>query len=108
MCARALLTSLVLVSFASSASAGPVMTRASLGCRDRAVFERLTKFAVEGDKDSIKNYRIEQMLAGVCTMLDEGRQVHLEDTAISGGLVCVRPRGRTACYWVNKDAVKIK
>lgn len=75
-----------------------------IGCKDKKVFDKLTSFLVEGDKDAFKKHYMVAAALGVCKMLKLGTQVYLEDTAIFAGLVCVRPKGEEVCYWTNSEA----
>jgi hypothetical protein len=82
------------------------MVGASIGCKTKEEKSRLTHFLVDNDKEAFPKVATTAMLIGNCKIFNEGDAVYLSDTAIFSGLVCVRPRGETECFWTNLENYK--
>ena len=76
-----------------------------VGCRDRDYYSRLTRFAVQGDREAWSRALAEAALSGECTMFQADDPVFLADTAIFSGLVKIRREGELAEYWTASESV---
>lgn len=76
-----------------------------LGCAHRENFEKLSRYATQGDKDAFVKAATIYVMAGECVVLEDQEEVFLADTAIFSGLVKVRRKGKLAEYWTNIEAI---
>lgn len=77
-----------------------------IGCIDKEDYETLIGYAVDGDQAAFEQAFFEGLLAGTCTMFEDGEPVYLEDTALFSGLVQLRRPGETKAYWTAMEAIK--
>jgi hypothetical protein len=76
------------------------------GCSDRDYFEQIIRYAVDQDTEAFTEAIADGILAGNCTLFENGEPVYLIDTAILSGLVKIRRQGETQEFWTNIEAVK--
>jgi hypothetical protein len=97
---------LAVLSVSSPAAAESRIVSSAMGCQTRETFDKLVKFQFDGDKEAFTKFATANILTGQCVPLSVGDSVFLEDVKMFSGVVCVRPRGATACYWTFTEAVK--
>lgn len=76
-----------------------------IGCQDRDVLSKLTRYAVDKDQEAFKTAAMAAVLSGQCIVFKKGETVFLMDTAIFSGLVQLRRKGETVEYWTNFEAI---
>ena len=101
---RRALAALGMMSIATAAAANS-MKNDVVGCTEQAAFEKSVSFLVAGDQDAWVSYLTPKVATGECAMLSAGQQVSLEDISLFSGVACVRPAGKTSCYYVNTESV---
>jgi|GEM_PF-3281768 len=84
-----------------------VMKASTFGCRHRTFANRFSTLLGEGDKTAAMKMIRGGLDSGECANLDKGERVHIEDTAITDGLVKVRPHGEPRAYWTVQGAVRL-
>ncbi len=77
----------------------------NIGCRSRDYNSKLTRIAVQGDREAFGRALMEGVLSGECVVFKAGEPVFVSDTAIFSGLVKVRRKGEIDEYWTNFEAV---
>ena len=100
---RTLLT-VGLIAISSMASANS-MNNDVVGCASKADFERSVSLLVSGDRDAWVGFLTPKVASGECAMLSAGDRVFLEDISLFSGVACVRPAGRSECFYVNTESV---
>jgi hypothetical protein len=79
-----------------------VLTKASPGCVRREEFDRLVELATQHDERGFKHY----MVGHKCPVLKVGTAAIYQDQAFSGRAMCIRPLGRTDCFWIPSAAAQ--
>lgn len=80
--------------------------RDAIGCLSREANDKLSRIASSGDKEAFTKLATALVMANECKLLKAGTRIYLEDTAIFSGLICGRPAGSTACYWLPIEITK--
>jgi len=75
------------------------------GCLARSEFERISGYAAQRDEEAFTGALASAVLTGTVYIFSPGEEVFVTDTALFSGLVKVRPKGQTAEYWTNTEAV---
>lgn len=83
-----------------------ITKESSIGCKNKEVKRKLVSMAIDKDIEAFKKLALATILTGECRFFSAGDQVHLEDTAIFTGLICLRPRGEVSCYWTESEATE--
>ncbi|WP_315765563.1 hypothetical protein [Bradyrhizobium sp. SZCCHNR2009] len=100
---RVALTAVVLAAGIASASAAPKIGSAGHIKDDDALAcpstEIVFKFLSLGQDDP--RMALRYAVSKGCSLIDKGSEVFVDDVSASG-LACVRPKGKSACLWVNK------
>ena len=78
----------------------------NIGCRSRDYHGRLTRYAVQGDREAWVQALADAALSGECTKFQAGEPVFLTDTAIFSGLVKIRHEGELTEYWTAMETVR--
>ena len=94
------------LSIMSAVASELTVTKATVGCKNREDKDKLTGFSVDGDTEAFKKFAMAHILVGDCVLMNEGDVAFLEDTAIFSGLVCIRPKGETDCFWSEIERSK--
>ncbi|MCO5152589.1 MULTISPECIES: hypothetical protein [unclassified Shinella] len=80
----------------------------AVGCKDRETLQKGMGFMHDGDREAYTKFFTDKVMAGDCTLLEEGQSVFVEDLSLMAGFACVRPRGETDCYEVEFEAIQKK
>ncbi|WP_316172837.1 hypothetical protein [Bradyrhizobium sp. SZCCHNRI2049] len=79
--------------------AGHVKENDALACPTTEV---MFKFLSLGRDDP--RMALRYAVSNGCSLIDKGSEVFVEDVSATG-LACVRPKGKSACLWVNEMLV---
>lgn len=104
---RVTLSAVVLAAGITTASAAPDIGRAGRVSKEADALacpstEIMFKFLSLGQDDP--RMALRYAVSKGCSLIDKGSEVFVEDVSATG-LACVRPKGKSACLWVNKMQV---
>ena len=96
---------LLLVLAASPAAAQRTIVGDTIGCRDKALFERYGRMAAARDRKAADALIEAGVAAGNCRMIEDGEKVRIEDA--DSRLECVGTFGSAApCLWTAKGQTR--
>ena len=71
-----------------------------LGCANYDHWKRLLEFVYQKDQDAFTKFA-----AAHCNMIEPNIQTYVEESSLRTNSVCIRPRGETTCFWVQRSRV---
>ena len=79
-----------------------IVENASFGCAKQETYRQGARLLSDGDMEALTTFLMEED----CALIKEGDTVRIGELALLRGLICVRPRGKTKCYWTAYENIK--
>jgi len=76
-----------------------------LGCTDHEYLSKTLSYSFRGDSEAFRKAAATGIMAGVCTLFDNGQAVYLTGTRIRSGFLKVRKPGEIKEYYIQLEAV---